>query len=166
MESSLPSFHPSSTLRSPSSFSSLSSSPTLQTSFAPLISDWDQLALSVQTANDFDVGETIFIRSGSILFVRDPIRIQTNSIVIQCGVVGVQENNCVIFGGVSNFIIEGNTTGTEFRGLTFIGVEGISVIAAGTAQANALFVDCKWNVSFDFPLSFSFRLSLFCLCLI
>jgi hypothetical protein len=75
-----------------------------------------------------------------------PIEIKGGNIKIQCGDRGRLEDNCSLFGGDNHFKISNLTENVTFTGLTFIGSQRISIIAAGNATARALFESCRWTV--------------------
>jgi hypothetical protein len=75
-----------------------------------------------------------------------PIEIKGGYIKIQCGDRGRLEDNCSLYGGDNHFKISNPTENVTFTGLTFIGSQRISIIAAGNATARALFESCRWTV--------------------
>jgi hypothetical protein len=76
-----------------------------------------------------------------------PIQIASSGVTLKCGYNGVRENNCVVSGGATQFVIRNSVTKIFLMGLTMIGSSELSVYGGATEGSVASFIDCDWRVS-------------------
>lgn len=127
---------------------SLSQSPSSIGCFA----EWDALSAAVGLASSSDVSTIFTICSNTFMNVDffpqltiTPIVVGIDGIIIQCGINGSADDNCVIFGGKSQFEIVKSAAQVEFRGLKFVGSRGVVIRALGDSKASATFSDCTFS---------------------
>jgi len=71
-----------------------------------------------------------------------PILLPFDNVLLNCGVDGSLDNNCVLSGGLTHLILSGSNI--TINGLTFQESEGVSVMALGSSSSSAAFNDCHW----------------------
>ena len=65
-----------------------------------------------------------------------------------CGRDGSSVNSCVLEGGESHILIEGQLRNVIVKGLTMRSAKSVSVEIGGRPAADVIFEDCRWEVSF------------------
>lgn len=90
--------------------------------------------------------ETIHICPGTRFNVEDnEAIILTNNIEVRCGQNGKFEDNCIISGGTSQFIIAGESANVNFYGISFREASNSSVRALADPDSNIKFQDCEFH---------------------
>lgn len=108
-------------------------------------SDWTSLSNAI----DFNPGGTFTLCPNTVLNVDglSSIVLRDDNTTIRCGESGRRENSCVIFGGLTQFEIQGSPKGLIFEGMTFLASSSAAVNAFGDSSASVAFIDCEWAVS-------------------
>ena len=100
-------------------------------------------------ANGTDVGPLEFTLCPMTTFtVVEPLRPLLSNCQFTCG-TGVQEEGCIIDGGVEQVVLEGDLVNLRFLGIEFRNFEEKSIAATASANSTALFDRCMWHVSFN-----------------
>lgn len=151
--SDFPSFQPSLSTQAPYGSSV---KPTIS-SFTPTQScftQWDALSLAVTAVCSTERGGT-FVLCPNTLFNLDrfsnplitPIQIASSNVTLKCGSDGARQNNCVVSGGATQFVIRNTVANVFFVGITMVGSSVLSVEGVATESSVASFIDCQWRVS-------------------
>jgi len=113
-------------------------------------SDWKDLSRAIASSNE--AGRTFVICPSAVLDASaypdaslTPIVLRSDDMLIQCGLDGLNSNNCTITGGVAHFRISGSPKGVKLSGLTMRGAKLVSVFAAGDTDAVTIFSNCVWE---------------------
>jgi len=105
---------------------------------------WFDLSTAVSTAGNSSMIYTLCENTHLVVGSTSSIHVQRKGTQFRCGMEGRSTGNCVVHGGVTQFLITGTPTGVVFAGITFTGATVASIYASGELAARAEISDCSF----------------------
>jgi len=104
-----------------------------------------QDALELDITATTTMNEILQICPGTTLVPGDnEAIILTNSMEVRCGQYGNFEDNCIVSGGTSHFIIAGESANVNFYGISFREASNSSIRALADPDSSVKFQDCEF----------------------